>query len=80
MGAHLGLSSFKLTAVPGGRRRAYWPVCARPADPRARTKLRCDARQAAELLGWQPEVSLAEGLARTREWMAGRIEAGVAVA
>ena len=42
--------------------------------------LRCDARQAAELLGWQPEVSLAEGLARTREWMAGRIEAGVAVA
>jgi len=42
--------------------------------------LRCDARQAAALLGWQPEVSLAEGLARTREWMAGRIEAGVAVA
>jgi len=43
-------------------------------------RLRCDARQAAELLGWQPEVSLADGLARTREWMAGRIEAGVAVA
>ena len=42
--------------------------------------LRCDARQAAELLGWQPEVSLADGLARTREWMAGRMEAGVAVA
>jgi len=43
-------------------------------------RLRCDARQAAELLGWQPEVSLADGLARTREWMAGRMEAGVAVA
>jgi UDP-glucose 4-epimerase len=42
--------------------------------------LRCDARRAAALLGWRPEVSLAEGLARTREWMAGRLEAGVAVA
>jgi len=42
--------------------------------------LRCDARQAAEVLGWQPEVSLAEGLARTRAWMVGRLEAGVAVA
>jgi len=42
--------------------------------------LRCDARQAAEVLGWQPEVSLGEGLARTRAWMVGRLEAGVAVA
>jgi UDP-glucose 4-epimerase len=42
--------------------------------------LRCDARRGAAALGWRPEVSLAEGLARTREWMAGRLEAGVGVA
>jgi UDP-glucose 4-epimerase len=42
--------------------------------------LRCDSRRAAEVLGWRPEVSLAEGIARTRDWMAGRLEAGVAVA
>ncbi|MBA2556905.1 MAG: GDP-mannose 4,6-dehydratase, partial [Chloroflexi bacterium] len=28
--------------------------------------LRCDARRAAELLGWRPQVRLEEGLARTR--------------
>ncbi|MFI5291962.1 MAG: NAD-dependent epimerase/dehydratase family protein, partial [Candidatus Limnocylindrales bacterium] len=42
--------------------------------------LRCDPRLAADLLGWQPQVSLAEGLARTRAWMADRLEAGVPVA
>jgi nucleoside-diphosphate-sugar epimerase len=42
--------------------------------------LRCDARRAAALLGWHPKVSLAEGLARTRSWMAQRLDAGVAVA
>jgi len=41
--------------------------------------LRCDAREAARVLGWRPEVSLEEGLARVRSWMAGRMEAGVAV-
>jgi len=41
--------------------------------------LRCDPREAARVLGWRPEVSLEEGLGRVRSWMAGRMEAGVAV-
>lgn len=31
-------------------------------------RLRCDPRKASELLGWEPEVSLAEGVDRLREW------------
>jgi len=42
--------------------------------------LRCDARLAEELLGWRPQVTLDDGLARTRTWMAGRLEAGIRVA
>ena len=42
--------------------------------------LRCDARRAADLLGWTPTVSLDEGLARTREWMAERLALGLPVA
>jgi nucleoside-diphosphate-sugar epimerase len=42
--------------------------------------LRCDPRLAGELLGWQPRVPLADGLARVRTWMAGRLEAGIPVA
>lgn len=42
--------------------------------------LRCDARRAREVLGWQPRVSLTDGLARTRAWMTGRLAAGIPVA
>jgi UDP-glucose 4-epimerase len=42
--------------------------------------LRCDARAAAQVLGWHPQVSLAEGLARTRTWMSARMAAGIPVA
>jgi UDP-glucose 4-epimerase len=38
--------------------------------------LRADARLAGRLLGWRPEVSLPEGLAATRAWMAERLAAG----
>lgn len=41
--------------------------------------LRCDPSLARDVLGWQPEVPLADGLARVRAWMAERIETGVAV-
>ena len=42
--------------------------------------LRCDARAARRVLGWTPEVSLSDGLARTREWMAERLALGLPVA
>jgi nucleoside-diphosphate-sugar epimerase len=38
--------------------------------------LRCDARLAGTLLGWRPEISLADGLAETRAWMVERLAAG----
>jgi UDP-glucose 4-epimerase len=42
--------------------------------------LRCDARLAGALLGWQPQVGLDDGLARVRVWMDSRLAAGVEVA
>jgi nucleoside-diphosphate-sugar epimerase len=42
--------------------------------------LRCDSRKARDLLGWAPEVSLQEGLARERAWMAERLSLGLPVA
>ena len=42
--------------------------------------LRCDPRLAREVLGWRPEVTLADGLARTRAWMAERLALGLPVA
>jgi dTDP-glucose 4,6-dehydratase len=43
------------------------------ADPRVR---RPDTTRAAELLGWQPRVSIEEGLKRTLEWFASQPAAG----
>lgn len=37
-------------------------------------KLLCDFRKAKSLLGWQPEVSLEEGIRRTRDWIAAHPE------
>jgi len=34
-------------------------------------RLLCDARKARDLLGWEPRVSLEEGLGRTIEWLRG---------
>ena len=41
--------------------------------------LRSDPRLAGELLGWRPEVALDDGLARVRDWMAGRLAERVAI-
>lgn len=35
-------------------------------------KLLCDYRKAHELLGWEPKVSLEEGLNQTRQWIKGK--------
>ena len=42
--------------------------------------LRCDPSLARDVLGWEPRVSLAEGLAETRSWMEDRLAAGLTVA
>ena len=41
--------------------------------------LRCDPGLAKRLLGWQPEVTLADGLAQVRSWMADRLAVGMTV-
>ncbi len=42
--------------------------------------LRCDARRARDTLGWEPQISLADGLAHTRDWMAERFALDLPVA
>ncbi len=44
------------------------------------TVLRCDPRRARQLLGWNPRVSLTDGLARERAWMTERLSLGLPVA
>lgn len=41
-------------------------------------RLRCNARKAAELLGWQPQVPLEEGVRRTEMWLRQRAPAATA--
>ncbi len=41
--------------------------------------LRCDPRQAAETLGWRPEVDLPSGLGRVRDWMGSQLATGATV-
>jgi UDP-glucose 4-epimerase len=41
--------------------------------------LRCDPTLAREILGWRPTVPLADGLGRVRDWMAERLQLGMAV-
>jgi UDP-glucose 4-epimerase len=43
-----------------------------PAKPGEQRRSVIDCRHAAQVLGWRPEVSLAEGLRRTVEWFRGR--------
>jgi nucleoside-diphosphate-sugar epimerase len=42
--------------------------------------LRCDPRAAELVLGWTPQVGLADGLGRVRAWMAERLAVGLPVA
>ena len=42
--------------------------------------LRCNPAQAAQVLGWRPQVTLETGLAEVRAWMAERLQAGLPVA
>lgn len=42
-------------------------------------KLLCNATKAREVLGWEPRITLEEGLARTRAWIASRMD-GAALA
>ncbi len=39
-------------------------------------KLLCNSEKAKRIMGWEPQVSLEEGIRRTREWIAERLKAG----
>lgn len=39
-------------------------------------KLLCNYNKARELMGWKPKFSLEEGISRTREWIAAKLEVG----
>ena len=53
------------------------PDCTPPVQRRIPLDLvRCDPALAKAVLGWEPRVTLAEGLAATRTWMDARLAAG----
>lgn len=72
-GSDVSINDLALLVEPDPMRIAHVPHLHPQSEIAA---LRGDARLAGRLLGWKPEVSLPEGLAATREWMAGRFAAG----
>lgn len=62
----LGLMGDPVKALPG----------ALPHRPTEIWRMYCDSSRAAELLGWAPEVSLDEGLARTIDWYRAEFDRG----
>jgi UDP-glucose 4-epimerase len=47
-----------------------------PYRPREIWRLCSDSSKARELLGWQPQVGLEDGLRKTIEWYTGKFKAG----
>ena len=58
--------------------RGNVPIELAPARPGEQQESFVNADKAGELLGWTPQVTLADGLAKTYEWFA-RQSKGVAV-
>jgi nucleoside-diphosphate-sugar epimerase len=77
LGADISIAGLARLVAGRGKGGHGVPIQHVPHDhPQAEIpKLLCDARKAARLLGWRPEVSLDEGLGRTREWLARNPEA-----
>jgi UDP-glucose 4-epimerase len=61
----------QLAATMMGAAGVEVPVDHAPARPGELQRSAVAVARAAALLGWRPEVSLADGLGRTYEWIAG---------
>ena len=51
-----------------GRSRDDWPVAYAPGRPGEQLHVEADVSRAGAVLGWKPQITFAEGLARTVEW------------